>query len=958
LFFGLNSENKYKGKIIKLVISVFLLCLHVSLFAQPTTLLQEDFETGALNPAWSINNTGDNGWVIGTDTALNGNYSAYISNIASEGLYTYNPNAPSTGLLLAPITIPAGQPILKVSLTWKGKGEPSWDDLRIKLQAIELVEPAKVARLSPSFITYKWLSGSEKPNKTTIYFNTGISDSTVNLVFEWRNDDCCWFGETETQAPQPAMIDDILVESFEIVPMSGTYTVGAEGDFPTLDDAFSALYAFKASSDVTLELLDNVYDGPVRIYGSFQNGETETWVTVMPAFEVNPVFKFTSHYFYQGEPGDYPSVIIIENTDHINFGGISVDYILGAPGGIQILNSDLISISECTFYGQEAVYTNKYVYSSGIRIGDSNGYFDGGMGGGGGEVLTFSGKPNLNSELRPYLPRLEATSASLYYNNLSITMNEFHGGNFGIYAAGNPVILPPEVATGNQSGLEYSLAGQSPEMSYLNTSVNLFLGQVMGGIHVEKYENLQMNYNVVFSGFMEASSGTFGVSLGNSNGIILPVRINPVQNKSGTIQGLSSNAGESKLGSFLPKYQGLVEKIKSNPKAFLKQLKVLAEKSSGLRKIQEGNSNQMINNILLNISTGSNGLGANIWLKSVSNLDIFHNSMAFMSEDTTRAALLIEGETFSSSIKNNLFYGGPNPLFKSVYPLPDMDYNVFFNDSTIIGIVGDSALVSMEDIQSYTATNLNSHFFDPMLTGEDLSPDPSLYGNPNMIGTPLGVESDYWGNPRNAEFPTIGAHELAETVPVELFSFSGVNRSGQILLFWETKTETNNYGWEIQMSVAGTSTPLSDRNAEWETIGFVAGKGTTTESHSYSFSSPVPSPLSPAVYRLKQIDLDGKYTYSQIVEVSSEPLVFSVEQNYPNPFNPSTSIRFTLPVKSDVTLKVYNLAGQEVLKAFSGKLEAGVHSLPVDGSGLSSGLYVYRISANGKNLNGKMMLLK
>lgn len=355
----------------KLVISVLLLCLHVGLFAQPTVLLQEDFETGELTPSWTINNSGENGWHIGSDGALNGTYSAYISNISSEGLYSYNPNANSTSQLLARITIPAGQPVLKVSLTWKGKGEPSWDDLRIKLLPVELGEPAKIARLSPDFITYKWLSGSEQPNKTTIYFNTGFSDSTVNLVFEWRNDECCWFGETETQDPQPVMIDDILVESFEIVPMSGTYTVGAEGDFPTVDDAFSALYAFKADGNVTLELLDTVYDGPVRIYGSFQNGETETWVNVVPAEGVNPVFKFTSHYFYQGDPGDYPSVIIIENTDHISFNGITVDYSTGAPTGIQILNSDFITISECMFNGQDAFYSNKWVYSSGIRIGDS-----------------------------------------------------------------------------------------------------------------------------------------------------------------------------------------------------------------------------------------------------------------------------------------------------------------------------------------------------------------------------------------------------------------------------------------------------------------------------------------------------------------------------------------------------------------------------------------------------------
>ncbi len=101
-------------------------------------------------------------------------------------------------------------------------------------------------------------------------------------------------------------------------------------------------------------------------------------------------------------------------------------------------------------------------------------------------------------------------------------------------------------------------------------------------------------------------------------------------------------------------------------------------------------------------------------------------------------------------------------------------------------------------------------------------------------------------------------------------------------------------------------------SGNWEKIGFVAGSGTTTETRSYSF---IDNDLNPGIYnyRLKQVDYDGSFEYSDVIQVEiTVPFDFALEQNYPNPFNPSTTIRYSVPQTSIVNIKVYNLIGQEV----------------------------------------------
>ncbi len=191
-------------------------------------------------------------------------------------------------------------------------------------------------------------------------------------------------------------------------------------------------------------------------------------------------------------------------------------------------------------------------------------------------------------------------------------------------------------------------------------------------------------------------------------------------------------------------------------------------------------------------------------------------------------------------------------------------------------------------------------------------------------------------------------------VPVELTSFIANVAGSSVVLNWTTATEVNNQGFEIEKSADGIS---------FNNIGFVPGFGTTTEPKSYSYTDQSIKSCT-YYYRLKQIDFDGSFTYSGVVEVEvSLPAVFSLEQNYPNPFNPSTSIQFSLPVDAQVTIGIYNLVGEKVAEAANKEFSAGTHKLNFDAASMTSGIYFYQIDAtgsDGKTFSSvkKMTLLK
>ncbi|MBK9098051.1 MAG: T9SS type A sorting domain-containing protein [bacterium] len=190
---------------------------------------------------------------------------------------------------------------------------------------------------------------------------------------------------------------------------------------------------------------------------------------------------------------------------------------------------------------------------------------------------------------------------------------------------------------------------------------------------------------------------------------------------------------------------------------------------------------------------------------------------------------------------------------------------------------------------------------------------------------------------------------LEYVVPVELAAFTVNALGADVELIWTTATETNNKGFEVERITS---------SGDFEMIGFVPGYGTTTEPKSYSYTDSKPGSGNYS-YRLKQIDYDGSFSYSNVIEVEvTAPSTFSLEQNYPNPFNPSTTIRFSIPVETDVRLNVYNTLGQEVAEILNGRLKEGYHEVDFDAVSLTSGIYFYRLEADKFVDVKKMIIIK
>lgn len=196
-------------------------------------------------------------------------------------------------------------------------------------------------------------------------------------------------------------------------------------------------------------------------------------------------------------------------------------------------------------------------------------------------------------------------------------------------------------------------------------------------------------------------------------------------------------------------------------------------------------------------------------------------------------------------------------------------------------------------------------------------------------------------------------------LPVELSTFK-VNavEGAKAQLEWETASETNNYGFEIERTIVSNNT----ESYKWEKIGFVEGHGNSNSPKLYSFTDKNPTGGSKFAYRLKQIDIDGAFDYSDAVEVEVLPAKFELLPNYPNPFNPTTLIKFSLPEDTKLAINIYNILGEKVITLVNEEFKAGYHQVQFNsnsnGLNLSSGLYIYSIESKNFTQVKKMILLK
>ncbi len=194
-------------------------------------------------------------------------------------------------------------------------------------------------------------------------------------------------------------------------------------------------------------------------------------------------------------------------------------------------------------------------------------------------------------------------------------------------------------------------------------------------------------------------------------------------------------------------------------------------------------------------------------------------------------------------------------------------------------------------------------------------------------------------------------------LPVELTSFTVSVSNFSSILIWKTATERNNAGFEVERKSINNDRPTMN---SWTQVGFVGGNGTSNVPHKYSYTDNVGT-AGTYSYRLKQIDHNGAFTYSQEVQVQvgAAPRVFALGQNYPNPFNPATTMQFTVPRDGRATLNVYNTLGQKVATLFDEVATAGeYHQATFDGSRFASGIYFARLQFGGQTLVKKLLMTK
>ncbi|MBS1513802.1 MAG: T9SS type A sorting domain-containing protein [Bacteroidetes bacterium] len=243
-------------------------------------------------------------------------------------------------------------------------------------------------------------------------------------------------------------------------------------------------------------------------------------------------------------------------------------------------------------------------------------------------------------------------------------------------------------------------------------------------------------------------------------------------------------------------------------------------------------------------------------------------------------------------------------------------YNVNTLSPTLIGINGGNSL----------AQRLQYRF---------LNYDSVLVNSGPMFGSNLALQ--------------LGPDE--NLLPVELSSFTATVNGSNVKLNWSTVSELSNSRFDIERKISGSN--------DWKRVSHVNGNGTTNQVKSYFYEDKNLAP-GKYQYRIKQIDYNGNFEYHNLASevVIGVPNKFSLLQNYPNPFNPVTVISYQLPVDGFVSIKVYDMAGKEVMSLLNSNQNAGYHTVEFTGTSLASGTYFYTMQAGDFKAVKKMVLIK
>jgi len=245
---------------------------------------------------------------------------------------------------------------------------------------------------------------------------------------------------------------------------------------------------------------------------------------------------------------------------------------------------------------------------------------------------------------------------------------------------------------------------------------------------------------------------------------------------------------------------------------------------------------------------------------------------------------------------------------------------------------------------SYVPNSYTAYGNDGLHFNDSINRPPN-----NAVGQTIADAIHYASD----HIPVFASFTFDNPIPVDINILSATVIENDVMINWETISEINNYGFDIERSFISNDAI----NLNWQTLGFVPGNGTTNEFHSYQFQDKDLF-AGNYQYRLKQIDNNGIFKYSPTINVTILPNQFALYQNYPNPFNPSTTISYDLPANDFVTLKIFDVLGNEITTLINEEQQAGYHKINFDALALSSGMYFYTLQSDNKILMNKMILIK
>ncbi len=225
---------------------------------------------------------------------------------------------------------------------------------------------------------------------------------------------------------------------------------------------------------------------------------------------------------------------------------------------------------------------------------------------------------------------------------------------------------------------------------------------------------------------------------------------------------------------------------------------------------------------------------------------------------------------------------------------------------------------------------------------------PPQFVNLSETDRLVATATDAEGNGNTSEFSPASSQ-----LPVELAGFDAqLNGEESVRLTWQTASETGNAGFEIQRKQADAS------SATWQTVGSREGAGTTSEPQRYRFTdATLPFEADRLAYRLKQVDTDGTASYSEEVTVRRGVDELTLLGTTPNPARQRATVRFAVPERQEVTVRLYDVLGRRVRTTVRRTAE-GRQETMLDVGNLSSGVYVLRLRAGDQTRTRKLTVVR